>query len=65
MAPYPAPNAFRVEGPVLENHFGMLTIDWSLKDPTIKMEIWDVFDNQRVEYKVNASEINFSRFKKR
>jgi alkaline phosphatase D len=56
---FATPNDNRIEGPVMDNHFGLLTIDWTLKDPTIKMEIWDVHDNQRIEYTINLSEITF------
>jgi alkaline phosphatase D len=51
-------NKNRIEGPVMDNHFGLLTITWE-KDPVIKMEIIDKFNNQRVEYTIKASEITF------
>jgi len=56
---FATPNDNRIEGPVMENHFGMLTIDWSKKDPGLKMEIWDVKDNQRIEHTISLSEISF------
>lgn len=56
---FAAPNDNRIEGPVMENHFGMLSIDWNKKDPEIKMEVWDVRDNQRIEHTVKLSEISF------
>lgn len=56
---FATPNTNRIEGPVMDNHFGLLTIDWKKKDPIIKMEIWDVNDNQRVEYSIKLSEISF------
>lgn len=56
---FPTPNENRIEGPVMDNHFGLITIDWSQKDPAIKMEIWDIRDNQRVEYSIKLSEIRF------
>ena len=56
---FATPNDNRIEGPVMENHFGMLTIDWSKKDPGLKMEIWDVKDNQRIEHTIPLSEISF------
>ena len=43
----------------MENHFGLLTIDWDETNPTIKMEIWDVKDNQRIEYTIGLNELNF------
>jgi alkaline phosphatase D len=51
-------NKNRIEGPVMDNHFGLLTITWE-KDPVIKMEIIDKFNNQRIEYTIKASEITF------
>lgn len=56
---FPTPNDNRIEGPIMENHFGMLSIDWSLPDPIVKMEIIDVRDNQRVEWSVPLSAISF------
>lgn len=56
---FPTPNDNRIEGPVMDNHFGLITIDWSKKDPEIKMEIWDVRDNQRIEHTIKLSEISF------
>lgn len=58
---FAAPNDNRIEGPIMDNHFGLLTIDWSAKDPALKMEIWDVRDNQRVEHTVRLSELSFQK----
>jgi len=55
---FATPNANRIEGPVMDNNFGLLTIIWS-EDPVIKMEIYDVTGNQRVEYAIKLSEISF------
>ena len=57
---FATPNDHRIEGPVMDNHFGMISVDWKKKDPIVKMEIWDVHNNQRVEYSVNLSSISFS-----
>jgi alkaline phosphatase D len=51
-------NKNRIEGPVMENHFGLLTITWE-KDPVIKMEIIDNKNNQRIEYTIRNSDIVF------
>lgn len=56
---FATPNKNRIEGPVMENHFGLLTVDWATN--VIKMEIWDVNNNQRIEYSINLNEISFSR----
>lgn len=56
---FATPNKNRVEGPIMENHFGLITINWQVADPTITMEIWDKYDNQRVEYTIKLSEISW------
>jgi hypothetical protein len=43
----------------MDNHFGLLSIDLSGPKPTVKTEIWDKNDNQRVEYTIPLSEITF------
>jgi alkaline phosphatase D len=58
---FATPNKNRIEGPIMENHFGLLTIDWKKKIPQIKMEIWDVNDNQRAEYTIGLDEISFKK----
>lgn len=56
---FATPNQNRIEGPVMENHFGLLTIDWGKQIPTLKMEIWDIQDNQRIEYSIRLDELKF------
>jgi alkaline phosphatase D len=56
---FATPNANRIEGPVMDNHFGLLTIDWQQKPISLKAEIWDVKNNQRIEYSFTAKEISF------
>lgn len=58
---FATPNKNRIEGPIMDNHFGLLTIDWKKKIPKIKMEIWDINDNQRVEYTIGLDEISFKK----
>jgi alkaline phosphatase D len=57
---FATPNRYRIEGPVMDNHFGKITIGWNEADPSIKMEIFDVHKNQRVEHTIRLSEISFS-----
>lgn len=57
---FATPNRNRIEGPVMENHFGLLTIDWNKSDPSILMEIWDSNNNQRIMHAINLSEIMFN-----
>lgn len=56
---FATPNTNRIEGPIMENHFGLLTIDWSVEIPSILCEIWDDAGNQRIEYTISLSEISF------
>lgn len=56
---FATPNAHRIEGPVMENHFGLISIDWKQKDPAITMEIIDIKENQRIEHTVRLSQLSF------
>ena len=58
---YATPNKYRIEGPIMENHFGLLSINCSKSKPTIKAEIWDINDNQRVEYTISLEELTFDK----
>ena len=54
---FATPNKNRVDGPIMENHFGMITIDWESESPDIKMEIRDVEDKQRISRNINLNEL--------
>ncbi|MEJ6524075.1 MAG: alkaline phosphatase D family protein [Opitutales bacterium] len=56
---FATPNKNRLEGPIMENHFGLLTVDFDQEAPKVKAEIWDVRGNQRVDYDIPLSEISF------
>lgn len=58
---FATPNDNRIEGPVMDNHFGQISIDWAQSDPLITMEIFDIRGNQRVEHQVRLSEISFGK----
>lgn len=58
---FATPNDNRIEGPVMDNHFGQISIDWAQSDPLITMEIFDIRGNQRVEHQVRLSEITFGK----
>ncbi len=36
---FATPNGNRIDGPVMENNFGLITIDWQKDDPEILMEV--------------------------
>ncbi|MFK7909677.1 MAG: alkaline phosphatase D family protein [Akkermansiaceae bacterium] len=57
---FATPNKNRIEGPIMENHFGLLTIDFSAETPHVKAEIWDIAGNQRVEHTIPFEKIRFT-----
>lgn len=54
---FAAPNDHRVDGPVMENHFGLIEIDWEAADPVVAMRVYDVENQLRFERKVTLSEL--------
>ena len=58
---FATPNKNRIEGPIMDNHFGLITIDWKSKETSIKMETWDIKDNQRIEYTIPLKELQFKK----
>ena len=58
---FATPNKNRIEGPIMENHFGLLTIYFNDPIPNVKAEIWDIEDNQRIEYTIPLNELIFSK----
>lgn len=56
---FATPNENRIEGPVMENHFGLLTIDWQNNSPTVKAEVFDVSGKRRIEKVIQLSELAF------
>jgi alkaline phosphatase D len=57
---FPTRNKYRIEGPVMENHFGLIIIDWSNDIPLIKMEVIDIQGNQRIEYTFPLDQLSFN-----
>jgi alkaline phosphatase D len=56
---FATPNDNRIDGPVMENHFGMIQIDWSKTDPEITLQIHDVTGKIRINNVINLSELQF------
>ena len=56
---FATPNKNRIEGPVMDNHFGLISIFWEQDNTKIKMETWDISDNQRIEYTLPLKLIQF------
>jgi len=55
---FATPNDNRIEGPVMENNFGLLTIRWD-NDPAIEMELIDATGNSRSSYSIKRSQLTF------
>jgi alkaline phosphatase D len=47
---FATPNKNRIEGPIMDNHFGLLTINFADTNPHVVAEVWDIRGNQRVEH---------------
>ncbi|MDB4385040.1 alkaline phosphatase family protein [Opitutaceae bacterium] len=58
---FATPNKNRIEGPIMDNHFGLLTINFADKNPHVMAEIWDIRGNQRVEHVIPFAEISFGK----
>ena len=56
---FATPNKNRMEGPIMENHFGLLSVNFEQDDPFVLTEIWDIRSNQYVEFSILLSEISF------
>ncbi len=56
---FATPNFNRVDGAVMENHFGMIEIDWQQEDPELTFKIIDLKDKVRIARKVKLSELSF------
>lgn len=58
---FATPNAARIEGPVMDNHFGKISIHWRKKPVTIQFEVFDIHNNERFEYTIPLSELQLTR----
>lgn len=57
---FATPNKNRICGPVMQNHFGLITINWALPDPQIELEVWDVKNKRCICYQVALSQLSFN-----
>ncbi|MFM7645333.1 MAG: glycerophosphodiester phosphodiesterase family protein [Sphingomonadales bacterium] len=55
---FATPNRNRMEGPVMDNNIGLLTISWE-RDPIIEMELIDETGNSRSSYTIKRSQLSF------
>jgi alkaline phosphatase D len=56
---FATPNGNRLDGPVMENNFGLLEIDWNQPDPLIHCKVYDVNKQLRIHRQVRLSELQF------
>lgn len=50
-------NVNRIGEPVMDNHFGIINIDWDLDSPTISLEVWDLNDKMRIQKVLSVDEL--------
>ena len=43
----------------MENHFGIIDLNWADVDPSITLEIWDVLGTRRIQRALRLSELKF------
>jgi alkaline phosphatase D len=58
---FATPNDNRIEEPVMENHFGVLLIDFSTEDPLITIRIIDKSNTVRINRTIKRSELVFAK----
>lgn len=58
---FAAPNKKRIKGPIMDNNFGLLTVNFSDQGPLVMAEVWDIRGNQRVEHTIPFAKISFSK----
>jgi alkaline phosphatase D len=56
---FATPNDNRIDGPVMENNFGLVIIDWGKEDPEITLQIHDVAKKKRIDKTIKLSELKF------
>jgi alkaline phosphatase D len=56
---FATPNENRIDGPVMENHFGLLTIDWSAQDPLITTQIRNNRGETKIDRKIRLGDLRF------
>ena len=54
---FATPNKNRIEGPIMENNFGLITVEGDNNKTSVSLETWDINDNQRIEYSFSLKDI--------
>lgn len=58
---FATPNDNRIKGPVMENNYGLIKVDWSKADPEITLQVIDKDNALRINQVIKLSEIQFTR----
>lgn len=56
---FATPNENRLDGPIMENHFGLIEVDWQPADPTLTMLVYDVDGQERIRRQIPLSTLQF------
>lgn len=54
---FATPNKYRIGNAIMENHFGMINIDWIAPGINVTLEIWDVNNQLRIQQLINMNEL--------
>jgi alkaline phosphatase D len=54
---FATPNRYRIGEPVMDNHFGIINIDWKNTVPLLSLEVWDKNNVQRIQQTVPLTEL--------
>ncbi len=54
---FATPNDHRINGPVMENNFGLIKVNWQLQDPEISLQIHDAEGKERINRVIKLSEL--------
>ena len=54
---FATPNKNRIEGPIMENNFGLITVEGDNNKTAVSLETWDINNNQRIEYSFSLKDI--------
>ena len=41
----------------MDNHFGLITLNWDDQNTNIRMETWDINNNQRIEHIIKLNDL--------
>ena len=54
---FATPNKYRIGNAIMENHFGLIKIDWKAPGINVTLEIWDVNNQLRIQQLINMNDL--------